>query len=303
MAARSKAAPEGPSRLQAELARRILKALKDDGSGPGHRLVELDLCQRFGVSRTPVRGALRLLAAEGAVVPRAGRGFVLARKVTEVAQDEPSRRDDEEARDLVSAIAQARGSGKLADQFAQQEIVRRFGVRLPIVLRVLRQLGELGIVERKPGNGWAFGAVQDARAAQAENYAFRRALEPAMLLAPTFRLDRVWLEKTRAAHLKFRRRPWRDSDAEDFYEVNAQFHEQLARCSGNRYMLGAVRHQIQLRRFLNHQLEYDARRVSSAIDDHLEILAALEGGWNDKAAALMLHHLTISGRHAAQEIA
>jgi DNA-binding GntR family transcriptional regulator len=298
-----KPAAEAHSRLQADLARRILKALKEDGAVPGQRLVELDLCQRFGVSRTPVRGALRLLAAQGAIAPRGGRGFALARKVSEVPDDDADARDDEDAHRLVSALADAHSSGKLEGRFAQQEIVRRFDVRLPIVLRVLRQLGELGIVGRRAGNGWAFGTAQDARAAQAESYAFRRALEPAMLLAPTFRLDRVWLEKTRAAHLKFRRRPWRDSDAVDFYEVNAQFHEQLARCSGNRYMLGAVRLQIQLRRFLNHQLEYDAGRVSSAIDDHLEILAALEGGWNDKAAALMLHHLTISGRQAALEIA
>jgi DNA-binding GntR family transcriptional regulator len=35
-------------------------------------------------------------------------------------------------------------------------------------------------------------------------------------------------------------------------------------------------------------------QVHSAIDDHLEILAALEAGYADKAAALMLHHLTQS---------
>ncbi len=35
------------SRLQAELARRILRFLQEQGSQPGHRLVELDLCQHF----------------------------------------------------------------------------------------------------------------------------------------------------------------------------------------------------------------------------------------------------------------
>ena len=248
-----------PSRLQAGLAHRILRLLKDQGAGPGHHLVELDLCRAFGVSRTPVRGALRLLAAEGTLEPRAGRGYVLARKVTDTPDDAPGREEDDEAQRLLNALAQARTAGKLQHRFAQQEIVRRFGARLPVVLRVLRQLGELGLVERQPGNGWAFGDAADAQRAQAESYAFRRALEPAMLLQPTFSLDREWLEKTRAAHLKFRRRTWKGSDAEDFYQVNADFHEQLARCSGNRYMLGAVRHQIALRRFsINHRLEYDA---------------------------------------------
>src|SRR3546814_6254284 len=51
--------------------------LKEQGAGPGHHLVELDLCRQFDVSRTPVRGALRLLADQGVVESRANRGYVL----------------------------------------------------------------------------------------------------------------------------------------------------------------------------------------------------------------------------------
>jgi len=47
---------------------------------PGSRLEETSLASRFGVSRTPVREALSLLAGEGLIEPRAGRGMV----VTEV---------------------------------------------------------------------------------------------------------------------------------------------------------------------------------------------------------------------------
>ena len=72
--------------------------------------------------------------------------------------------------------------GQLADQFTQQEVVRRFDARLGAVMRVLRHLGELGLVERKPGNGWAF--VPDPARILNESYAFRRALEPQMLLQP-----------------------------------------------------------------------------------------------------------------------
>src|SRR3546814_6880839 len=65
------------SRLQADLALRIVRMLKEQGAGPGHHLVELDLCRQFDVSRTPVRGALRLLADQGVVESRANRGYVL----------------------------------------------------------------------------------------------------------------------------------------------------------------------------------------------------------------------------------
>ena len=47
---------------------------------PGARLEEAQLAARFGVSRTPVREALNLLAGEGLVESRPGRGMV----VTEV---------------------------------------------------------------------------------------------------------------------------------------------------------------------------------------------------------------------------
>lgn len=46
---------------------------------PGERLDETRLAERHGTSRTPVREALRLLAAEGLVKIRAHRGAVVAR--------------------------------------------------------------------------------------------------------------------------------------------------------------------------------------------------------------------------------
>jgi DNA-binding GntR family transcriptional regulator len=279
------------SRLQAELARKILRLLKERDAEPGHHLVELDLCSAFGVSRTPVRGAIKLLAAEGVITSRGGRGFVLA-KMPAVPEDDEGSGEDEEDQRLFEVLAGARGSATLANQFTQQEVVRRFDAKLGAVMRVLRHLSELGLVERKPGNGWAF--VHDPARILNESYAFRRALEPQMLLQPGFRLDRAWAERARAQHIKLRKKPWKPGDGAGFHTVNAEFHEQLARSSGNRAMLKAVQRQTELRDFLIGQWDYPMEQVHSAIDDHLEILAALEAGYADKAAALMLHHLTQS---------
>jgi DNA-binding GntR family transcriptional regulator len=260
--------------------------------------VELELCGTFDVSRTPVRGALQLLAAEGILVSRAGRGFVLA-KLPGVIDEAEEDEEDEEDRRLFDDLARARNTGKLPDQFTQQEIVRRFDVRLGTVMTVLRQLAELGLVERRPGNGWAFAA--DPSRILNESYAFRRALEPQILLQPGFKLDRAWAEKTRALLLKFRKKNWRAGDGVAFHAANADFHEQLARCSGNRTMLKAIQRQNQLRDFLIGQTDYPMEQVHSAIDDHLEILAALEAGYADKAAALMLHHLTQSASQSQKD--
>jgi DNA-binding GntR family transcriptional regulator len=86
-----------------------------------------------------------------------------------------------------------------------------------------------------------------------------------------------------------------------FHAVNADFHAQLAKSSGNRAMLRAVERHNQLRQFLIGGWEYPMEQVHSAIDDHLEILAALEAGYADKAAALMLHHLTQSASQSQKE--
>jgi DNA-binding GntR family transcriptional regulator len=286
------------SRLQAELARRILRHLQDQGAEPGHHLVELELCRVFDVSRTPVRGALRLLAAQGVLTMRPGRGYVLAKLPAAGADEEPVSDDAEDER-LFDALAEARAKGALPDQFTQQEAMRRFSARLAAVTRVLRHLAELGVAERRPGNGWAF--VPDPTRILGESYAFRRALEPQMLLQPGFRLDRAWAEKARAQHLKLRNKPWRAGDGARFHAVNADFNEQLARMSGNRAMLRAVQRHNQLRHFLIGRWDYPMEQVHSAIDDHLEILAALEAGYADKAAALMLHHLTQSASQSQKE--
>jgi len=284
------------SRLQTDLARRIVKMLKDQDAQQGHHLVELELCTSFGVSRTPIRGALKLLAAEGLVVPRAGRGFVLAR--IPVLKEEEEQEDEEDQR-LFDALARARGAGKLSETFSQQEILRRFHTRLATVMEVLRKLRELGLIERRSGHGWIFAG--DSSRSLNESYAFRRALEPQILLQPGFKLDRGWAERARGQHQKLRKKAWRAGDGISFHAVNADFHEQLARCSGNRTMLKAIQNQNKLRQFLIGHWDYPMEQVHSAIDDHLEILAALESGYADKAAALMLHHLTQSASHSPKD--
>jgi DNA-binding GntR family transcriptional regulator len=285
-----------PSPLQAELAARILRSLHEQGAGAGHHLVEQDLCSQFGVSRTPVRGALKLLAQDGRVESRANRGFILLKPVTDISNTDLIDPQDEEDKQLFIAVAKARNTGKLPVEVAQQEIVRIFDAKLPTVLRVLRQMSELGLVERKPGNGWSFSASIDSARTRSESYAFRRAVEPAMLLQPTFQLDREWAKQSRAKHLEFRRKTWRDTLAVKFYEINSDFHEQLARSSGNRYMLSAVQRQIQLRSFMNYHWVYGVERVQASIDEHLAILSALEADRNRDAAVLMESHLLASRR-------
>ncbi|MEO1688289.1 MAG: GntR family transcriptional regulator, partial [Pseudomonadota bacterium] len=57
----------------------ILDAIDRGRYAPGARLVETELAERFGVSRTPIREALGRLETQGVVTHDGRRGLVVAR--------------------------------------------------------------------------------------------------------------------------------------------------------------------------------------------------------------------------------
>ena len=81
------------SGLHEEAAQRLRSLIIRGDLAPGEALVKSDLCDALGVSRTPLREALKLLAAEGLVELRLNRSSIVA----------PIRR--EEIDDLFEAVA------------------------------------------------------------------------------------------------------------------------------------------------------------------------------------------------------
>ncbi|MEM7545640.1 MAG: GntR family transcriptional regulator [Pseudomonadota bacterium] len=61
-----------------DLHERILAAIDSGELAPGTRLLETDLAARFGVSRTPVREALRRLETQGVITHEPRKGAVVA---------------------------------------------------------------------------------------------------------------------------------------------------------------------------------------------------------------------------------
>jgi DNA-binding GntR family transcriptional regulator len=64
--------------LPLNAAGRLRQMIFDGALGPSERLNERALCERLGISRTPLREALRLLAAEGLVRVEPNRGAIVA---------------------------------------------------------------------------------------------------------------------------------------------------------------------------------------------------------------------------------
>lgn len=73
--------------LHADVLSRLRHMLVEGDIPPGHRVPERDLCQTLGISRTPLREALKALAAEGLVVLLPNRGARAAKLTRESIQD------------------------------------------------------------------------------------------------------------------------------------------------------------------------------------------------------------------------
>ncbi|MGX7827924.1 GntR family transcriptional regulator [Actinokineospora sp. 24-640] len=73
--------PDGFEPESGRVTRRLRDEILDGARLPGSRLVERDVAAELGVSRVPVRDALRALVAEGLVTPRP-RSWAVVREFT-----------------------------------------------------------------------------------------------------------------------------------------------------------------------------------------------------------------------------
>lgn len=64
--------------LHETLVARLRQLMIEGPLASGQRIPEAELCRRFGVSRTPLREALKVLAAQGFVLLRPNRGAIVA---------------------------------------------------------------------------------------------------------------------------------------------------------------------------------------------------------------------------------
>lgn len=278
-----------PSRLEAQIARQILDLVWAEDLQPGHRFREQALANRFGVSRTPVRVALHLLARSGALTFAQHRGFTLAKPPEDLAASEASLTPSANEA-LYINVATDRLSGSIGDDFTETELVRRYGVSRTPLLAVLARMAQDGLIERGKGREWRFRPFLDSREAHAQSYDFRLLVEPASILLPTFKAN---ASKLRRAHDRHERllKSNRHYHSFELFDVDASFHELLAELSGNPFCLSMVRSQNQLRRLVEYGGYGNKRRVKAWIHEHLAIIEALLQKNQGMAADLLGAHL------------
>lgn len=275
--------------LHHDLARAARDLLRAEGAAAGTRLAEARLAARLAVSRTPIRGALRLLEDAG-ITARRGRAMVVADLSRDLAADVSA---EDEA--LAVAIARARADGRLAETVREADLMRSFDARRGVVSRALERLAKAGVVARNPAQGWHFAPGMATPEEREAAFQFRLAVEPAALRHPGYRADPHFLREMRETYTALLARPWRNSDAVGFFERNAAFHLGLAEGSGNRFFVDAVATQNRLRALLNADWCFGDTRAHTTCREHLLILDALDAGDAAGAAAALDAHLRSAG--------
>ncbi len=258
----------------------------------GHHMTEQRLASELGVSRTPVRAALRLLAERGIVNARERQGFFLAVDGPAIETDLGLAVPSTPEQSFYATLITERLAGRLPDSVTQTELTRRFRVNRVVLLRTLSRMADEGLLERNRGHGWRFLPSLDSLEALRASYAFRLIVEPAALLQPGFDASSAVLDRLEAEH-RFLLEDGVDraTTAQALFALDSAFHEALARFSGNACFVQAVQQQNRLRRMMEYRGAPDDAQIHQWASEHLAILEAVRQGDQTTAARLMKLHL------------
>jgi DNA-binding GntR family transcriptional regulator len=279
------------SPLTAQIALRILGMVDSGEAAPGAQLREEAIAREFGVSRSPVREALHQLVRFKVLERHLHRGcFVASQPVARrlAARKRLAARDDDA---VYREIAAQRLDGRLVEAFKEADLGRRFGLSRAGARAVIERMAQEGWIERRSGYGWAFTPILTTASSFDLSYRFRRAIEPAALLEPSFAPDREAFRQCRAEQQALIDSRMKTIDSVELFRYGSKFHEMLARCSGNPLFLDAVKRVNRLRRLLEYRAMVDTRPFVRQAREHVRLLDLIESGQMEAASRSMARHL------------
>jgi DNA-binding GntR family transcriptional regulator len=276
--------------LQTRSLREIVVLARRENLPAGAHLAESRLAVAIGTSRFPISAALSHLSKLGVVRHDRNRGFFLVKPASSLA-DLAQKWSDAAEDPVYLKIADARQRQEIPDVVSEADLISRFKVSRNVIRKVLSRIQGEGWVERRTGNGWEFLPMIDSVEAYEESYAFRLAIEPAGILSATFRLDVSALSACRKQQEHIIASGFKTMTPIELFEANARFHETIAACSGNRFILQTIRRLDQLRRLVEYRQAAQRTPRKLQAEEHLGILDCILEGDLLGAAGKMRSHL------------
>lgn len=274
--------------LPRQLADKILQWVRREAVKPGARLTEQNLAESFGVSRTPVRQAIELLAAQGVVERIPYRGVYLRRR------PRPRRSAAEETNledRLYFRVADDYLNGTIGPRVIERSLMQRYGLSRVKLMRVFARMVREGWLEKSPGHGWTFLPILRSPETYAQSYRFRALIEPAALLEPGYRLDQAVIDRLRTEQRLLLDGGWRSFSRSETHRIGSEFHETIVAGSNNPFFIESLRRVNAMRRLLEYRIHRNRDWLIKVCEEHLQLLELLESGDLASASSFLRKHL------------
>ncbi|MFE0757001.1 GntR family transcriptional regulator [Inquilinus sp. NPDC058860] len=280
--------PSSPLALR--IAGEIRELIRSGRISVGDHLSTQRLADQFGVSRSPVREAMQVLADQLVLEQQTNRGFFV-RPLPDASGETDDRVELPDEADEYQRLADDWLADRIQAEVTEQFLRDRYRLTKTQLTDLLMRAVREGWAERKPGYGWRFLPVAKTPEAFEQIYRFRMLIEPAAMLEPTFRIDRQVLAEQRRIQESMLASDIATLPAERLLHNGSLFHEEIIKLSGNPFFHRALVQANRMRRLLEYRARVDRQRLRVQCGEHLEILERLEQGDVVEASYLMRRHL------------
>lgn len=283
-----------PQTLSSQLVQSIIQYINSQSLEIGSRLPERALAEYLRVSRSPVRTALAKMADNSLISRHPEGGYVVAEGALSYSPfTEPVKSSADK---IYFKIASDRLSGELPEKVTENELIRRYGVTRSLLSDILMRIHHEGWIERLPGHGWFFAESMSSGKAYAESYRFRKIIEPAGILEPTFMMDEASLLKCQEEQLWLCNGGIFSATPAQIFDANTRLHEAIAACSGNMFILDSLKRLNRVRRLMEYTKAVDRDQALRRCKEHLVLIGLLLEGAREEASDYMRIHLSDASR-------
>lgn len=280
------------SALSRTLANEIAHLVTSGELASGEHLRTQHIADRFGVSRSPVREAMELLAGQGLLEQKENRGFFVAADVAgRIAEPVSDEAKPFEVASDYQRVAEDWLTDRIPAEVTEQMLRDRYGFTKAQLNDILMRAVREGWAERKQGYGWRFLPVAKTTESFEQIYRLRMLIEPAAMLEPTFELNRAIVDEQRRIQTKMLETDIERLPAERLLFNGSLFHEELIKMSNNPYFHITLVRVNLMRRLLEYRSRVDRSRLFIQCQEHLAILDLLDRGEIVEASYAMRRHL------------
>ncbi|RUR54683.1 GntR family transcriptional regulator [Vreelandella populi] len=290
--------------LRDQLYTALKQSIVGERLEPGLVLLEGNIAELFGISRSPVRQTLARLNEEQYICRFEGRGYLVGASPSEIVRRSLSERDfkqlgyapkvdrtaswrahiDSVEHDIV--LCSIKGTFELNEL----QLSKSLNVSRTVTHQILLHLQSIGLVEKIKYNSWSVVPLDDKRLHNL--YEARRQLEPYMIARAANNISESALNGY-MAKLKHAADSYPDIKSELLDELENDLHHTAVRLGDNQEVMNMLRRTHPILLISKHLLGRVLKLPDQDpfFDEHLWVFEKIRLQKPDQAAKLLMAHL------------